>query len=142
MRRGFTLIELLIVIAIMSQIAAFGISLSARSYRRGVIDSERDTLKGALEKARSEAMANLNQSAHGLAVTAGSYVVFQGDSFSVRNAAFDQPIARTGGFTLAGPSEIVFQAIEGTVATSGVFMIGNEVKTLSVEVNQEGRIQW
>jgi hypothetical protein len=123
-------------------ISTFGVVLSARSYRRGTIDAERDTLAGALLKARSEAMANQGESAHGLAVTEDDYVVFRGSSYDGRDADFDELIPRTAGLEVDGAGEVVFEPIEGSVADPETFAVRNEVKTLVVEVNGEGRINW
>jgi prepilin-type N-terminal cleavage/methylation domain-containing protein len=141
-RKGFSLIELLVAMVILVIISSFGIGISSRAYRRGSIDAERDTLRGVLEKARSQALANIGEAAHGLAVTEDEYVVFRGNSYDDRDEDFDEVIPRTAGLVVDGPAEVIFEPIEGTVDSAVTFTVQGEVKSITVEVNEEGRVNW
>lgn len=141
-RRGVTLIELLISIAILMTILGVGFGFSARTYRRYIVDAERDTIVNIFLRARSRAMANVNGSAHGIYVGADDLIVFQGVSYASRAATYDEIYPRTAGLAISGPSEFVFQALHAAAAPSGTLTIGNEVKSVSIGINDEGRIDW
>ncbi|MBI5220618.1 MAG: type II secretion system protein [Candidatus Liptonbacteria bacterium] len=141
-RCGLTLIEIMVALSVLVVILAAGLTISVGQYRREQITAERDVLATLLRRARSDALANTNQADHGLAVTTSSYVVYQGSSYAGRTADYDQPFARTSGLVLGGPAEVTFRALDAAVLATGTLTISNNTRTLSVSVNEEGRIEW
>src|SRR3989344_3351542 len=88
-KKGFTLFEMLLAISILVILLAITGPISLNFYNIYQFDSEVDTLISLLEKARSSALANRNESAHGLYFDSGAFVIFQGSSYASRAVALD-----------------------------------------------------
>ncbi len=140
---GFTLIEMLIAVFILMIIASLGLFIGFDQYRSYSLSAERDTVVGLLQKARNQSMNNINEAAHGVEILSGSYVVFQGNSYATRTAAYDQILPKSLAVTTSGTSEFVFKQLRGDMSVGiGSMTISNGVKTLTVSLNSEGRINW
>ena len=142
-KKGFSLIELLIVVAIIVVISGLGLFVSLDFYKTYALNSERDIVVGILMKARNKAANNFNQSAHGVFVDSTGYMVFQGSSYASRNTSYDELIKRNNSVTASGLSEIVFEQLTGGLTTSeGDVTLNNNVKSINISLNNEGRINW
>lgn len=145
--RGFTLIEIIVVVAILGIIAALGLLMSFESFRGASFRSERDTMVSALQKARSDAMANIKQSPWGVHydASAHTYTIFRGTSYA--SGASDNAVIDGNPGATVSPSplpDVVFTQLSGT--TSGAFSatIAENGHTTNppVSVNYEGTIDW
>src|SRR5438876_578690 len=65
---GFTLIEVMIVMAIFALLASLGLIIGMDFYRSYSFNSERNVALAVLRKARTEAMVNVDQAAHGVRI--------------------------------------------------------------------------
>ena len=140
---GFTLIEILVVIGILVILSSLGLLVSLDFYRSYAFNSERDLLVAALQKARSQSMANINQSAHGVQVNSGAeYVIFEGSAYSAGNAAnFSMPADPS--VSSSGDSEIVFEQLSGKVAAQKqVTLTDPKGRSAQITINPEGGIEW
>src|SRR3954466_3570125 len=83
MKKGFTLIEILVVTAIFAVIISLGLLMSMETFRGTTFRSERDTMVGVLQKARSRAMANIKQSQWGVhyQMSDHTYTIFKGSTY-------------------------------------------------------------
>jgi Tfp pilus assembly protein FimT len=128
MPKGFTLLEALIVLALLITCAALGLFISFSGYRESETRDEREIIVAVLEKARSQAMANLcissacsGGSAHGVSFSdAGRYVIFEGDEYAARHEDVDELIeARDAAVVLSGCNEVDFAARTGDAICTG-----------------------
>ena len=142
LRRGFTLVEVIIVVGMMTVLALFTVVITAGSYTRNVLESERDSVVSFLWRARARAIHNINQTGHGLFITTSSYIVFQGNSYAARSSTLDEVFPKSGGITSSGLSEIVFQPPEGSSASTGTITLTNQAKSAMIIINGEGQIDW
>lgn len=140
-QNGFTLFEILIAMAILAVLAGLGMFLSFDFYRGYAFRYERNILVSIMQKGRSMAMNNINESAHGVHIGSNAYILFQGGSFdSADPLNIEIPISN--GMTLGGSNEILFQQLSGDVPAPGSITLTNGVQTATISVNDEGSINW
>ncbi len=141
---GFTLIEILVVIGILVILSSLGLLVSLDFYRSYAFNSERDLAVAALQKARSQSLANINQAAHGVKIiSSGKYVIFEGDSYSAGSSSnLDLPADPS--ITASGSGEIVFEQISGrAVGGQKQFILSDpKGRTAQITINPEGGIEW
>lgn len=140
--QGLTAIEVLTAIGIVAVIFSLGLILGIDFYRSYAMNSERDVLISSLMKARSRAANNINQSAHGVYLTADKIVIFQGSSYSGRNALYDQDIKLSESVSKSGLNETVFQQLTAESSASGTIILSNSQRTINISVNNEGKIDY
>jgi prepilin-type N-terminal cleavage/methylation domain-containing protein len=140
--RGFTLIEILVVMALIAIVFGFSSVVGFDSYRKNSLKAERDTLISALQKARSQAINNVNDIKHGFYFDGTNYILFNGPSYASRNVAQDLIVEKNSAITVSGTAEIIFDQLTGNASPTGDIILGDGVSSSSVSVNQEGRINW
>ncbi len=149
--RGFTLIEIVIVIALAGILMGLGLMLSMDVYRGTLFRSSRDVLVNTLTVARSRAMANMYQSAHGVCYDAPNFVVFRGTSYDASSPTNETleanpsvTLSSTGDFFTCGTGTgIVFSQLAGTTSNTGVITVHGEGHSdETVSVNSLGTIVW
>jgi prepilin-type N-terminal cleavage/methylation domain-containing protein len=141
MNRGMTMVELLVTLAIFALIVALGLFMSFEAYRSATRRSERDTIVSLLERARSRAMANIDQSAWGVCYVAPNYVITKDVSTCTPH---DSVEANAG---VAGASDfsdfpIEFAQLTGNVSTDKTIIVRQAGKEEPITINHEGRINW
>src|SRR4051812_20336941 len=118
--RAFTLVEIIVAVAILVTVLALGLFVSLDVYRGYTYRSERATLVALVTRARSHAMANINQSSWGLCKDAasGSYTLFRGTGYSA-SAYVDESVSAGRATAVSGLPDcalgggIVFSALSG-----------------------------
>lgn len=138
---GFTLLEGLLVVGILLVIFAAGLPVAVNFYQAYQFDSEYELMFSLLEQARNQAMANVNEANHGLSINNVNFVLFQGASFAARDTSKDKSFPRNNTVTISTPTELVFAALDGTVAST-TFTLTNasDTKTRNLYVNPEGLV--
>lgn len=136
---GFTLFEMLLAIGIAVILLAITLPISWDFYVAYQFDSETETLISLLEKARSSALVNRNESAHGFFFSSATFTIFQGSSYASRAVAQDKNFSRNSVITVSGPSELVFSALSGQTSSS-TYTVSNSQRSVNVYVNSEGTI--
>lgn len=136
---------MLVVIGILMLLVQIGLFLSFDFYRTYAFTSVRSETVTTLYKARSRAMANINQSPHGVKVLSSptSLVIFQGSSYATRDTSKDEVIFPSSLVTISGMTEVVFSQISANATVTGgplSFSLGPKNGNLSI--NQEGLIIW
>lgn len=141
--RGFTLVEIIVVLAIVTTLAAIGLTVGIDSYQRFLFRSDLHTAASLLQKARSSAINNIGETSHGVYFdNAGrDFVLFRGLSYATRNVSFDLPVEKSKTVTLTGPSEVVFSPLSGTT-TGGTLTLADGVINATIQINNEGGINW
>jgi len=146
---GFTLLEVIVVVAIMSLILTSSLFFTNSQFRHESLLSERRQLVSALQTARSKAMNNVQQTAHGVAlypVDVVGYVIFSGQNYSSRDAGTDTLVVEKYPVTLGSstPPEIFFSQLSGTSNYSGELVLHDRHsnRVTSIVINYEGKIGW
>lgn len=147
--RGFTLVEMLIVIGLISMLGSVVLFIDLSSYRGDAFRAERTTLVTLLEQARADALNNVGEEEHGVAIfpsdEPGSYVLFDGPSYvagSSTNRTF--PTSYEVALDAGSPTTIVFEQLSGDVLSPGVITLRdpNRNITTDITINHEGTIIW
>ena len=138
---GFTLLEVFLVLCLLAIIFAIGVPLVFTFYLDSELVTEKDNLVTILQRARNLAMTGEGANSHGVYFDTDKYVVFEGDDYSNRVQAYDHDFSRPGLVEVTGPSEIVFETLSGRT-TSSSFNLDNGRKSLDINVNMEGVINW
>ncbi len=140
--RGFTLIEVVVATAILMLIAGAGLFMSFDVYRDYAFNSEVKVVISLLQKARSQALNNINQTDHGVYFTSSDYILFQGTSYASRSRDFDLILPVSSRIRHSGVGEIVFQQLSGATMVSDNLILTDTIKTATISFNVAGRINW
>ncbi|MEK7133548.1 MAG: prepilin-type N-terminal cleavage/methylation domain-containing protein [Patescibacteria group bacterium] len=152
--QGLTLIEIMVVIAILTILFAVGLLMSMDAFRGYSRRSERDTLVSVFQRARSSAIANVNQHQWGACLdtsvpTSPDYVIFSGPSYG--SAITKLAIPANSGVTITDTSStkrfncslggIVFNQLTGDTSDNTI-TVNQGAITSTISTNVEGRIDW
>ena len=146
--KGFSLLEILVTMAIFAALAGLGLFMSMDVYRGASFRSERDVFVSLLQRARSRALANINQLPHGLCYddVSLSYVLFRGATY-VAGASTNEMVPTNSkvsfsGFPLCSSGAgIVFTQLTATTTETNIAVTEN-ARTETVSTNSEGTIVW
>lgn len=136
------MIEVLVTTAIAAVLVSLGLFISLDFYRIYAFRAEQNIVVGLLEKARSQALANIGEQPHGLALLPSQYVVFEGASYLSADHARDEAVPANPNIPHVGLAEIVFGPLTGDVTAVGSVTLTDGVRTNRVSVNSEGQIEW
>lgn len=148
-KRGLTLIETLVVVSILTMLAGASLFFDVNNFRGTAFNSEMANLATALQTARANALNNVNQSEHGVAINPTGYVgfvIFEGSSYATRDTARDSKIPSM--YTIAvepsSPTEVVFTQLSGIASPAGDLTLRDPQRdmTRTIGINYEGRIDW
>lgn len=139
-RRAFTLIEIVVVLAIFSVLILSGLFMSMDTLRGTLHRSERDVVVSLLQKARSRALANMNQSPWGVCYIEPAYVIFRGTACTA-GLATNEPVPASPANLGTFSSPIVFSQLSATT-TAGTVTLIQDGRTSVITVNREGTIEW
>lgn len=147
--RGFTLIEVLIVLTLITMIAGLSLFFNIDMYRGDSFRAERNILVVALQTARADALNNINQKKHGVAINPdgyAGYVVFEGNDFASSEVNTRKEIPASYGVELdaSSPDEVVFSQLSGNANFDGEIILIDPLRNASatIAINHEGKIGW
>ncbi len=138
---GFTLLEMLVVMGVVSVLFAMSAIAGIDTIARSTVASERDLLVSLLETARMQALANIHESPHGVHVSAATFVVFEGASFDPSDP-LNRSVPRETAVSVSGSDDIIFEQLSGDVTDEGVMTLSDSQSSMSIDINDNGRIEW
>ena len=136
---GFSIIEIIVVIAIIGFLATFGVIAGLDTFARYNFHSERDSAIALLQKARSEAINNIGEAAHGVYFGSDQpdLILFSGASYT---GAYELKIEKSKAVsysnTCAG-DQVVFTQLSGGTTACEV-----KINGVPVTINNEGGIDY
>ena len=147
--------DILIVMGIMTLLGGVALIVSMDNYHAYAFRAERDTLVSLLEKARSQSMSNIclgalgsctNGRPHGVYVSAGQYIVFQGQTYTTRDTLVDEvyPVRGVDVKTKSDSlNEVVFAQLSGDVLIPGyITLLNSDGHVSTTTITTEGAITW
>lgn len=139
--RGFTLIEILLTMSLVAIVAL----VSSPFYGRFIVSQETsvalDELEGSLRKAQAYALVGKNDARWGVTIDTSRIVLFQGNSYAGRNAAFDEVYDIRGGVEITGVGEVVFSRVTGRPDTTPTVTVSGSGVTETFVLNSEGVLE-
>ncbi len=155
LQRGFTLVELLVVIGIVAVVSGFALIMGLDSYRSSSFHGNRDVLVAALMHARAQAINNIciggasichDGKPHGVAIRPAEhpdkYVLFQGVSYTARDAGVDEVLNANIHYSYTGATEVVFTQFSATTSTAVTITISDSMRSSAITIGTEGQITW
>ncbi len=148
LEKGFTLMEMLVVIGLVGVIATMSLFIDINSFRGDAFRSEVNNLGLALQTARADALNNIDQEQHGVAINPAGYegyVIFEGNSYDERDSSKDEDTKSSYEVTFSptSPTEITFEQLSGDAEDTDITMIDpNRNITAVISINHEGKISW
>ncbi|MFA6476293.1 MAG: type II secretion system protein [Candidatus Paceibacterota bacterium] len=139
---GFTLIELLIVIGIF--LLVMGVSTSTYSSFKSHNGLEIATggVVEAIRLAQASAQSGKGDAKWGVKILPSGVTVFKGDSYASRDTTADQPLDFSGGITVDGLSEFVFEKLTGVTIMIGTTTLSNGAQTKEININAKGTVTY
>jgi prepilin-type N-terminal cleavage/methylation domain-containing protein len=137
---GFTLIEVIVVMAMLGLLSLLGLAISFDSYQRYNFRAEKSLVQNILQKARSQAIGNIDQLPHGFHISGDFYTLYEGSSWIGRNANKDLAFPRGSGISTSGSGDIIFRPLTGSCNTLGSFTIASKNSQAVFSINQTGQI--
>ncbi len=142
--QGFTLVELLVVIGITTILLGSALFIGMDSYKRYVFHAEQQILVSVLEKARSRALNNIHNSAHGVCFQGSQYVIFRNacvvNDPTNEYVTANNFIAKKSHFDTLFPIVLFEQLTATSVPTT--IEIKDDVRIANIFINYEGAITW
>jgi prepilin-type N-terminal cleavage/methylation domain-containing protein len=142
--RGFTLVEIMVTVAIFCILVALGLFMSMEAYRGATYRSERDTIVSLLQRARSRAMANIEQSKWSVCYEDPNYLIAKG-SICNDTTARDRVEANASVVAASTLTDfpIVFEQVTGNVTSApDTLKIVQGNRADDITINHEGTINW
>ncbi len=140
-KKGFTLIEVIVSITILIFILAVGFFLVIDFNRLSGLAEEKNKVISILQRARSKALANINENSHGVYFGQDKIFLFEGPSFNQATQKID--FEKNPNIVYSGITEVVFFPLSATTTISGDNLIlreKNGTKEAIISINYEGRI--
>lgn len=144
---GFTLFEVLIVMSMVAVIASVTMLFSYSSYEKHLLAAEKSSFVLLLQSARANAMQNVGEQDHGVAIDPlgyTGYVVFKGSSFDDSDESLHIYVPRSNNFSFSAssPGIIIFEQLSGDSNVNTEFKLISVHKEASITatINYEGAI--
>lgn len=141
---GFTLIEIIVVVAIFVAVISFAMIIDLNVFKGDTFLSEQSTIVNVLSRARSKAMANMDDTNYGVCYVDANYIIFRGDNCqSGENIPANINIISNPKTTSPFPV-VVFSRLSGNLIINNEIIIHIEdgIKKADIKINNEGAINW
>ena len=140
--KGITLFEVIITIAIFALLIGFSSPFTVNLYQEREFDVHLKSIVQSLRRAQLRAMTGEGESSFGIYFGPHQYVLFKGDSYAGRDAAFDELFELPDDFSISGISELVFGRIKGIPSDRGDITLISGDKLGTINVNEVGMINY
>ena len=128
------------MLALVAFIAGFGLLMGFNSISRGSVAQERDLFLTSLLGARARALANVNESPHGVHIEDDSFVLFEGNSYPGANHRI---LDRNDAISITPDDDIIFEQLSGNVVVGvGTIVLSDGAQSATIDINGVGRIEW
>lgn len=141
-KKGFTLVELVLVIGILALLIVVSLPLAINFYKTRQFDVHENGIVQALRRAQLKAMSVEEDCAFGVHITSDQYVLFRGNSYAMRDSAFDEVFDLPGNLQVSGISEIVFSKLRGIPFSTGAITLTIDNQSEAININEMGRINY
>lgn len=134
------MVELLIVIGIIALFAttSTGVYYSLRSNTS--LELNTGSIVEAVRLAQSSAQSGKGDAKWGVKISANQLTIFEGNSYSARNASADQVYGISGDVSMSGVSEIVFEKVTGATTGAGTITVTNGSGVRNIIINEKGTV--
>lgn len=141
-KKGFTLVELVLVIGILALLIVVSLPLAINFYKTRQFDVHENGIVQALRRAQLKAMSVEEDCAFGVRITSDQYVLFRGNSYAMRDSAFDEVFDLPDNLQVSGISEIVFSKLRGIPFSTGTITLTIDNQSEAININEMGRINY
>lgn len=138
--RAFTLLEILIVVGIIAILISFTLPLGLDFYKSQQLEANSQGIVQTLRRTQLKAMTQEADSEFGVYLTDENYILFKGNSYLARDPQYDQVFEMPRVINVSGLNEIVFSKLEGKPNVIGNIILSNNGDTLTLNINEVGRI--
>jgi prepilin-type N-terminal cleavage/methylation domain-containing protein len=147
--RGFSLIEITVVLGMFAIVGSLALLMSMQSYSGYSFHTTQQLLVTTLQKARSEALANVcvgtsctDGVSHGVHIEPDELVLFQGNVYDPNNLTNVHLPLSNAKITING-NDIIFAPLTASVSVPGDILITDAKGRVSTTtVGAEGQISW
>lgn len=138
---AFTLIEVLLSITVLGILAGVSAPLVINFQKKNDINNVINILQTTVEKASWKSSSTTQDSNWGVDIRNSTITLFKGNTYSTRDATYDETYTITDNITLSGDSEIVFDKKTGYPDSSKSLTIENSTDSYSITINEYGNIE-
>lgn len=144
--KGFTLVETILVLALLVIISSFSIPFVQSFNASSNLYTYADQLEKFVRKAQDQAASGLNGSAWGIYFNDAMHeaVLYQGESYILRDADYDLRLAYPTGYTITTDfgTDLNFSVYAGTPDAAGVVsIVDSNSQTRNFSINELGLIK-
>ena len=142
-QKGFSLVEMLLSIAIIGVIVAITMPVFGSFQVNDDMRTTTGIVVQSLRRAQILSQAVAGDSSWGVKVQAGSVTIFKGNSYSGRDANFDEDFSIPSNITLGATTEIIFTKFSGEPVAGGTIAltsVNNETK--NIVINSKGMVSY
>lgn len=145
--KGFTLLEILVVVGLFSVLGSLALFVDFNGYRGDAFRAEKAKLVVSLQRARAEALNNVNKVPHGVALFPAdhpeSFVIFDGASYASSTSRSVIDLSYRVSLASTSPREVVFAQLSADTNASELVLIDpSRLVQTSISINHEGAISY
>lgn len=137
--RGYTLVEIVLVVALFTIVAGMLVVLDNNFIAKNDLDVASETVTESLRRARILSTASSGDEVWGVHVANGSVTIFRGDSYSARDAEYDEVSYISSSVAVSGVREVVFGKVYGIPSVVGEIVLSSDINSSRVvAINEAG----
>jgi prepilin-type N-terminal cleavage/methylation domain-containing protein len=142
---GFTLVELLIVMAISLILVTAAVPIYGGLQVSAQLNETNSQIIQTLRTARERSVAGVNNSRHGVYFGSNTYTIYQGNSYTGRDTAYDRTATLDSALSFTydiTDGEVNFTQNKGKVNNTGTITVNHSVAgSRSIVVNKYGVVE-
>ncbi|HEX6462007.1 MAG TPA: prepilin-type N-terminal cleavage/methylation domain-containing protein [Candidatus Saccharimonadales bacterium] len=142
---GFTLLEVLLSVAIIALLTSISLPIYESFVRRNDLDLTAQGIVAMIRRAELYARSGYHDDSWGVAISAGTAIIFKGPSFISRNITYDETLIIPDTISPSGLVEMQFAKLTATPTPASVGSITlnsttNDTRTITI--NGEGMVNY